>query len=93
MPVERRMEALASSSLLGFRARMVTRAPSAAAWRARAKPMPLEPPVMNTWRDLIGIVTGWGRIMSLRKSKRRIGRMQSVRNERLMSAICDVRRN
>ncbi|MFS7976416.1 hypothetical protein Hanom_Chr10g00892181 [Helianthus anomalus] len=61
------------------RARIVTRAPSAAASRARAKPMPLEPPVMNTWRDFIGILVGCGWSMSFRDVKRR---MMSVRIKR-----------
>uniref|UniRef100_A0A2P2JX00 3-dehydrosphinganine reductase TSC10A-like isoform X1 n=1 Tax=Rhizophora mucronata TaxID=61149 RepID=A0A2P2JX00_RHIMU len=45
IPEESRIDCLASSS---DRARMETRAPSAAARRARASPMPLDPPVMNT---------------------------------------------
>lgn len=73
----------ASSSLRRLRARIDTRAPSEAAWMARARPMPLDPPVMNTCRFLIGIVVRWGRTMKKRKRRRRDrGRKRRERRSR-----------
>lgn len=88
MPVDSLIDVFASSSFWRLRAKIVTRAPSDAECLAKAKPMPLEPPVMKTWRDLSGIVVVRGRVMSLRKSRSVIGMsVIRVRYERLMSAI------
>ncbi|KAI8568760.1 hypothetical protein RHMOL_Rhmol02G0225300 [Rhododendron molle] len=74
MPVARRISRWASSSLSRPRARMETRAPWEAAWWAMARPMPLDPPVMKTWRSLMGILTGRGRRMRGRRRRRERGR-------------------
>lgn len=68
----RRILSLASASLVGFRARIETlEAPSRAARVARERPMPLEPPVMRTWRDLRGIEGRWECVMRKRTSRSR----------------------
>lgn len=69
------MDCLASSSFSGDRARMETRAPSEAARWARARPMPLDPPVMKTWRDLMGILMGLGRTIRAKVARRESGTM------------------
>lgn len=69
------MDCLASSSFWGDRARMETRAPSEAARWARARPMPLDPPVMKTWRDLMGILMGLGRTIRAKNARRESGTM------------------
>ena len=52
----RRISPRACSRFTRFRARReILAAPEAAACLATARPMPLEPPVMNTWRPLMGI--------------------------------------
>ncbi|MFS7990332.1 hypothetical protein Hanom_Chr11g01057571 [Helianthus anomalus] len=49
--------------------------------------MPLDPPVMNTWRDFIGIFVGCGRVMSFRNIKRRMMSEGSKRSERSVPDI------
>lgn len=66
---------------------METRAPSCAARWAKARPMPLDPPVMNTCRFLIGILTGFGRTMRCRIRRRERGKRRSNNRERKARAI------
>lgn len=66
---------------------METRAPSAAARWARARPMPLDPPVMKTWRDLIGILTGLGRTIRAKMIRREMRKRMKKSKREEMAAM------
>jgi hypothetical protein len=68
-----------------------TRAPSDAARCARARPMPLDPPVMKIWRFFIGIWMGRGLVIRNRRKRRMRGRRTREMQKRFESAIDEAR--
>lgn len=69
---------------------METRAPSEAARWARARPMPLDPPVMKTWRDFIGILTGLGRAIKAKMMRRETMKRVKKRKIAELAAMCKL---
>jgi hypothetical protein len=81
-PVAAWMAARASSSRAALRARMETRAPSRAAAVAIASPMPLDPPVMSTWRSVSRTREPRGRARKASAARRPTGGASSSRKRR-----------